>query len=178
MRFLVLLVLSAIIVSCGTAVGVDYDQQTDFSQYTTYNYYPNLESGLSELDNTRIIKSTDSILQLRGFVLSEDPQLYINFFATEFLSNSNSSIGIGVGGGGGNVSGGVSGGIPIGGKVINQRLTVDFIDVEKDNLIWQAIADGDFKEKASPKKMSSYYYSVMSKILKKYPPKKNKEEKN
>lgn len=163
---------SMVLISCGTTVGIDYDKTTDFSQYTTFNFYPDINSGLNELDDKRIMKATDSLLRARGFSLSETPQLYINFFASEVLTNSRNTIGIGIGGGGRNVSGGVSGGIPIGGKVINQQLTLDFIDVAKDDLVWQAVADGEYKEKATPKQKEEYYEAVLAKILKKYPPQK------
>jgi len=144
----------------------------DFSKYNSYNFYPSIQSGLSKLDDTRIIQITDSLMQQRGFVKSESPQFHINFFARESVSNSRSSIGIGVGGGGGNVGVGVSGGIPIGGRIINQQLTMDFIDVEKNDLIWQAIVDGEMKERATPQQKEIYYFSVIQKILKKYPPKR------
>lgn len=158
--------------SCGTSVGIDYDKKTDFSTYTTYNFYPSIDSGLNDLDDKRIIRATDSLLQQRGFVKSEDPQLYINFFAKESLSNSRNTLGIGIGGGGRNVGVGVSGGIPIGGRMVNQQFTMDFIDVVKDDLVWQAVADGEYKEKASPQQKEAHYVSVVGKILKKYPPKK------
>lgn len=170
MKLLPILLLTIFLISCGASVTVDYDKQVDFSKYNSYNYFPSIDSGLSELDNDRIIQATDSLLQQRGFVKSESPQLYINFYARESLSNSQSTLGIGVGGGGGNVGVGVSGGIPIGGKVINQRLTMDFIDAQKDDLVWQAIADGEMKERATPQKKEAYYYSVIQKILNNYPP--------
>jgi hypothetical protein len=177
MRPIFAIVISVLLFSCGATVGVDYDEKTDFSQYKTFDFYPSIESGLSDLDDKRIIKITDSILQQRGFTRSEEPQFYINFFASEFLSESRSSIGIGVGGGGGNVGVGVSGGIPIGGNIVNQRLTMDFVDAAKDELIWQAVVDGEFKEKASLAQIESYYWTVLSKILKKYPPKNNNRQK-
>lgn len=172
MKYLVSLLLCVLLISCGTTVGIDYDEATDFSQYTSYNFYPTIDSGLSDLDDKRIMQATDSLLQQRGFVKSETPQLYVNFFASENISNSRNTIGIGVGGGGGNVGVGVSGGIPIGGRVVNQQFTMDFIDVTKDDLVWQAVAEGEYKEKASPRQKEAYYYDTVSKMLKKYPPKK------
>jgi hypothetical protein len=163
-----------LLTACGTSVVVaDYDKEVNFAQYTSYNYFPTIESGLNELDDKRIMYALDSLLQQRGFVKSETPQLYINFFAKEFLSNSRNTIGIGVGSGGGNVGVGVSGGIPIGGKVINQTLTIDFIDTSSDALVWQALAEGELKEKATPEQKEAYYVSVIEKVLKKYPPKQN-----
>ena len=172
MKLLSILVLSIFFVSCGTTVAVDYDKQADFSKYSTYNYFPTIDSGLNQLDDSRIMQITDSLLQQRGFVKSEIPQLYINFYARESVSRSRNTIGIGVGGGGGNVGVGVSGGIPIGGNVINQQLTMDLIDVEKDDLVWQAVAEGEMKERATPQQKEAYYVSVIQKILKYYPPKK------
>lgn len=173
MKFYPIFILSIFLVSCGATVAVDYDKQVDFSKYISYNYYPIIDSGLNELDNGRIKQITDSLLQQRGFRKSETPQIYINFYARESVSNSRNTIGIGIGGGGGNVGVGVSGGIPIGGRVVNQQLTMDFIDVEKDDLIWQAVAEGEMKERATPQQKISYYTSVIQKILAKYPPKKS-----
>ena len=172
MKFLFVFVISTFLLACGTTVGVDYDEATNFSKFTSYNFYPSIASGLNDLDDKRIRRTTDSLLQQRGFVKAENPQLYINFFATENVSNSRNTVGIGIGGGGRNVGVGVSGGIPIGGRVINQQLTMDFIDVAKDDLVWQGVADSEYKEKASPQQKEAHYVSVVGKILKKYPPKK------
>jgi hypothetical protein len=172
MKVLSIFILSIFLVSCGATVAVDYDKQVDFSKYNSYNYYPSIDSGLNELDDNRIMQITDSLLQQRGFVKSKTPQLYINFFARESVSNSRNTIGIGIGSGGRNVGVGVSGGIPIGGRVVNQQLTMDFIDTEKDDLVWQAIADGEMKERATPQQKEAYYVSIIQKILAKYPPSK------
>jgi len=170
MKYLSVVLITLLFVSCGTSVGVDYDKEIDFSQYTTYNFFPNIESGLNGLDEKRIMQATDSLLQARGFVKSDTPQLYINFYAKENLRNSRNTIGIGVGSGGGNVGVGVSGGIPIGGRIYEQAITMDFIDVSNDGLVWQAIAEADLKEKANPAQKKQHYEEVVSKILKKYPP--------
>lgn len=172
MKLLTIIFSTLLLVSCGASVAVDYDKQADFSSYNSYNFYSSIQSGLNELDDTRIMQITDSLLQERGFVKSDNPQLNINFYAKENVSNSRNTIGIGIGGGGGNVGVGVSGGIPIGGRVITQQLTMDFIDVEKDDLVWQAIADGELKERATPQQKEAYYFSMIEKILKNYPPKK------
>lgn len=172
MKLLPILIFSIFLVSCGATVAVDYDNQVDFSKYNSYNYFPTIDSGLNQLDDGRIMQITDSLLQQRGFVKSETPQLYINFYAREHVSRSQNTIGIGVGGSGSNVGVGVSGGIPIGGNVLNQQLTMDFIDTEKDDLVWQAVAEGEMKERSTPQQKEAYYMSVLQKILAKYPPKK------
>lgn len=170
MRLFLLIVLTTCLVSCGSAV-VDYDEGANFNAYSTYNYYPTIDSGLSELDNKRIIRAADSLLQLQGMTKSDRPQLYVNFYAKEIITNSRNTIGIGIGGGGrrGGVS--VGGGIPIGGREVEQQFTLDFIDVMNDNLVWQGVLDARFKEKASPRQREMHYFKVLQKIVKKYPPK-------
>ncbi len=170
MKALSLIFISLLLISCGATVAVDYDNETDFQKFTSYNYFPDLDSGLSELDNGRIMQITDSLLQGRGFIKSGTPNFLINFFAQESVSNSRNTIGIGIGGGGGNVGVGVGGGIPIGGRVVNQQLTMDFIDAENDALFWKAVAEGERKEKASPTQKDNYYINLIQKMLKKYPP--------
>jgi hypothetical protein len=172
MKLLYTFAILLLVTACGTTVGVDYDRATDFSQYTSYNYYPNIASGLSELDEARIKMVTDSLLQQKGMVKSATPQLYVNFYANEQVAVNNSSIGIGIGGGGRNVAGGISGGIPIGGRKMEQRLTVDVIAVAKDELIFQAVAEGTYKEKITPAKKTQYYERVLSRLLDEFPPEK------
>lgn len=172
MKIISLLLLASVLYSCGTTVNYDYEKETNFTFYKTYNYFSDIDSGLSELDDKRIIKATDSILSLRGFIKSEEPQFLINFFSKEGAIRPKNTIGVGFGSGGRNVGVGVSGGIPIGGNVIEQQVTLDFVDTEKDELIWHAVSNGEIKEKATPEYKDQYYYKLLSKILKKYPPKK------
>ncbi|MCF6308204.1 MAG: DUF4136 domain-containing protein [Flavobacteriaceae bacterium] len=172
MKYLLLIITTAILISCGATVNYDYDTQKDFSVYKTYDFYPGIESGLSELDNIRVMKATDSVLQLRGFTKSVDPDFLINFFAKEFITQSSTSIGIGVGGGGHNGGVGVSGGVPVGGDEINQTLTIDFIDNKADNLFWQAVGSDELKVKATSVQKDAYYFKLISKIMTGFPPEK------
>ena len=173
MKSFLLFAFSILLLSCGPTLYIDFEKSQDFSEFTTYQFYPDIDSGLNELDDKRVMAAIDSVLQQRGFTKTDSNRFYINFYASESIGNSRNTIGIGVGGGGGNVGVGVSGGIPIGGKVIRQQLTVDFVDAQKDqSLVWQAVVEGELKEKASPQQKERYYYSVIEKTLRKFPPKK------
>lgn len=165
-----------ILFSCGSAVVVDYDSKTDFSNYRTFNFFPSIDSGLNDLEHERIVLALDSILPLKGLQREEEPQLYVNFYVSERITPSRSTLGIGFGTGGGNVGVGISGGIPVGGNEIEQQLTVDLIDVRNDQLIWQGILNGRFKEMSSPDQKKAYYENSIAKLLKQFPPlsKKNK----
>lgn len=173
MKTLYSLLLITILTSCGASVSIDYDKETDFTEFTTYQFYSDIDSGLNQLDDKRIMKAIDSSLLKRNFQKTDYCRFYINFYADEIISNSRNTLGIGVGGGGGNVGVGVSGGIPIGGRVVNQKLTIDIIDASMgQSLAWQAVIEGELKEKASPKEKEAYYFSVIDKALRKFPPQK------
>ncbi|MEZ4875824.1 MAG: DUF4136 domain-containing protein [Flavobacteriaceae bacterium] len=159
-------------ISCGSAVVADYEKETDFSQYTSYNFFPSIESGLNELDDNRIMNVIDSLMPLKNFQKSETPQLLLNFYAKEVLTHSRNTLGIGIGSGGGNVGIGVSGGIPIGGREVEQQFTLDIIDAQNDALLWQGVLETRYKEKASPEQKEAHYFSIIEKILRKFPPEK------
>ena len=169
MKFFSVLLIPFLI-SCGGAVMVDYEKSTQFLEYITYNIYPSVDSGLNELDDKRIINTIDSLFAQKGIQKSETPQFLVNFYTQEQINNSGTVIGLGVGGGGINGGGGVSGGIPIGGQRVDQQFTLDFVDAVSDELIWQGILVSNYKEKATPIEKEAYYFKILQKILKEYPP--------
>lgn len=170
MKWIVPLIIGMLLASCGASVTVDYDKAINFSNYTTYNYYEQIESGLNNLDNNRIMNTLDSLLSEKGYVKSEKPQLLVNFFSNETISSSGNTIGIGFGGGK-HVGIGISGDIPIGSNVINQLLTLDIIDFTRDALVWQAVIASEYKEKATPEEKEDHYQKIIQKALKLFPPK-------
>lgn len=171
MKRLFYFIFGLLLVSCGPTVNYDYDKEVNFSQKNTYNFYPNIASGLNELDNQRIITSIDSILQQQGMSRNEDPQILINFYSREHITNTRSSVGIGMGGTGRNIGVGISGGIPIGGRSVSQQITIDLIDAKRDALIWQAVINSEYRERATPSQKETHYHSILQKAFKKYPPK-------
>jgi len=168
MKNLYCLFLLTIVACSGPKVVYDYDTKKDFSKYTTYNYYPDLKTGLSNFDDKRLITSTDKVMTEKGFSKSDSPQLYINFLSEEYTTPSNNSIGIGIGNGPIQIGGG----IPIGAPNQRIQLTVDFIDAETKELIWQAEADNTQNSRQTPENRTGFFNVMMSKVLDKYPPKK------
>ena len=172
MKVVSTLIIFIFLASCGAVLTVDYDTQKDFSDYTTYQFYDDIDSGLNQLDDKRIMAAIDNSFQKRGFQKTDYCRFYVNFYASEYISESRNTLGIGVGSGGGNVGVGVSGGIPIGGNVINQKLTIDIIDTSMDqSLAWQVIIEGEIKENATPEQKEAYYFAQIDRALKKFPPK-------
>lgn len=173
MNYFRYILLAFLVSSCGGPRAVyDYDEAAAFSNLSTYQIFPDLETGLNQLDEQRLVTILAEQLAQKGLTSAQDPQIYINFFSTEFQTPNRNSIGIGVGGTGRNVGVGVSGGIPLGGPENYRKVTFDFIDVQRDALIWQAVVEGKFDNNTSPEKRAESLRKMVDKALDGYPPKK------
>ncbi|MEM9144135.1 MAG: DUF4136 domain-containing protein [Bacteroidota bacterium] len=158
-------------ISCqAIRVDYDYDEKTNFSDYTTFNYYPDMDTGLSELDTRRLLGVLDIALKAKGLVYSEEPDFLINISSDTYQSQQNSAVGVGVGGTGRNLGGGVNIGVPIGGRSLERQIQFDFVDTRKDMLFWQAISESAFREKASPEEREQNLREIVEKVFSKYPP--------
>ena len=154
-------------------VNYDFDRNTDFSSYTTYNYFSELETGLNQLDEKRLMNALDITLQSKGLMFSEEPDIFINIKSSIFRAQQSNAVGVGLGGGR-NVGGGVSIGIPVGGPKLKRQLQIDFVDKKKDLLVWQAVSDSPFKEQSTPIEKEQKMQELVIKIFDKYPPKSSK----
>jgi len=173
MRYLIRVIPLVILFSCGAVqVNYDYDRATDFSNYATYNYFSDMDSGLSGLDEKRLLRVLDSTLQAKGYLLAEEPDFLINILSSSFQKAPNNSVGVGVGGTGRNVGGGVSVGIPIGGSGLTRNIQFDFVDAEKDALFWQAVSESGYRDNASPSVREAQLRKVVAKVFAKFPPDK------
>ena len=173
MKNLFLIAISSILISCGAVVKTDYEKEVDWTALKTYQFYDEMNSGLNDLDDKRIKKAIDSALQQKSFQRTDYNQYNVSFFVEETISNSRNTIGIGLGTGGRGVSIGGGTSIPIGGKVINQHITIEFREATTgQRLVWQAVYDGELKEKAKPKQKEAYYNKIIPMMLKDFPPEK------
>jgi hypothetical protein len=158
--------------SCSsTKVAYDYDSRTNFESYKTFNFFEDAGKGLSELDVKRVTNELTIGLQEKGLKLSDTPDVYINIISEQSEVVNRNTIGLGIGGGG-NVGFGISGGIPIGSKKVNQQLTIDFVASENDELLWQGISNSKIKERTNPIERLAHYKKNIIEILKEYPPNK------
>ncbi|MCX2679483.1 DUF4136 domain-containing protein [Galbibacter sp. EGI 63066] len=166
------LLLCIMMVSCGSVmVNYDYDKARNFSKYTSYSFYPDMESGLSDLDTRRITHQIDSLLQSRGFETSSSPNIYVNIKSSVRPKPRNSSVGIGIGGTGRNVGGGVSVGLPVGQRELYREIVIDIVDAVDDELVWQAVSEGTITENMKPAMREAKLKEVVEKVFSKYPPK-------
>ncbi len=173
MKALKYLFLFLLVSSCGTVVNYDYEKSTDFTKYKTYDYFSDMQTGLSQLDTKRMMRSIDAKLGTMGMTRSENPDFYIDIQSQDIMNRNNSTVGVGAGGGGGGGFGGVSVGIPIGGNQNTRQIIIDFVDKrQNERLFWQAVSESNYRENASPEKREAYFDALVEKIFSKYPPQK------
>lgn len=173
MKNFLILLITVIITSCAPVqVNYDYDTSTDFNNYKTYNYYKEMTTGLNDLDTKRLIDAINGELQLKGFLLSDNPDFLINIQSNEFQEAQRSNVGVGLGGGGGNIGGGVSIGIPVGQNQMNRQILIEFVDENKTGLFWEAKSESSFNPNASPEKREVQFQKIVTKIFAQYPPSK------
>lgn len=171
MKIIRILIPILLLVACNAPRSfIDYDEQADFSAITSYNIFPELQSGLSELDEERLLRSLEAGFKNEGLVQSPNPDILVNVYSEEFMEQSRNSLGIGVGGTGSNVGVGISGGIPLGGPETWLSLTFDIIDAEQDELIWQAVVQSKFDRNASPEERQVAFDRMVAKALEDFPP--------
>lgn len=169
-NFSILFVLVFITSCVPIRVNYDYEKTTDFKSYKTYNYYANLNTGLSELDNKRLLNALDNALQSSGYTLSETPDFFIDIKSNEYQEASRSNVGVGLGGGGRNIGGGISVGIPVGQNKLNRQIIFEFVDENKTGLFWQAVSESSYNPNATPEKRESLLNAIVAKVLDGFPP--------
>ena len=173
MQFLKIIILTVLIVSCAPIrVSYDYDRAANFNTYKTYQYYSNLDTGLSDLDTKRLLNIIDAKMETKGYHLSENPDFFIDIKSTTIQNTQRQTVGIGIGGTGRNVGGGLSVGLPIGQANINRQIIIEFVDENKKQLFWQAISETSFRPNATPEKREAQFNAIIDKVLAGYPPEK------
>lgn len=150
-------------------VNYDFDKAADFSKYKTYQYFGDMETGLSQLDTKRLLDALDIKLQANGFSISDNPDFLIDIKSTDFRNAQRETVGVGVGGGSGNVGGGISIGLPIGQTNMTREIVFDFVDASNKQLFWQAQSESRFNPRAEPLKREERFAAIVEKVLKKYP---------
>lgn len=170
-KSLILLGLSLIVLSCAAVrVNYDYEKATDFNLYKSYNYYGDMNMGMSELDSKRLLDALDAGLQAKGLSLSDSPDFLININSSSYQEAQRSNMGVGVGGSGGNVGGGISIGIPVGQAKITREIVFEFVDEDRSGLFWQAISESSYQPNARPEVKDSQFRAIVEKVLSGYPP--------
>lgn len=172
MKLIQIIVLAFFVFSCAPIrVNYDFDRGTDFNKYKTYNYFSDMQTGLSELDSNRFLDALDVVMKNKGLSLSDTPDFFIDIKSTEYQNVQRSNLGVGLGGGGGHMGGGISIGIPVGQTIVNRQIIIDFVDVNGRGLFWQAISESSYNPNALPEQREEQLNAIIQKVFLKYPPK-------
>lgn len=134
------MLVAVFISSCNTVkVSYDFDRNTDFNAYKTYNFHQKGIEKLevNDLDKRRILSAIEANLQAKGFTKSETPELYINI-----LASSKEKINVDNGGYYGGYWGPYYGGPSRIYQYTSGTIIIDIIDDGKNILVWQGAGSG------------------------------------
>jgi len=172
MKFLIASLILLLTMSCAPIrVNYDFDKETNFSKYKTYNYYSDMKTGLSELDTKRFLEALDAKLETLGITFSETPNFFIDIKSNTVQNAQRNLVGVGLGSGGRHMGGGISIGLPIGQANLNRQIMIDFVDENRKQLFWQAVSESSYYENAAPETRETQLKAIIDKVFSEYPPK-------
>ena len=169
---LFILVCIGVFTSCSSVKVVsDYDVQVDFSTYKTFAFYKKGidKASVSDLDKKRIMRAIENELNKKGLVKSTNPDILVSIFtkSREKVNVTDNNFGYGFGWG---YNPWFFGSTNLN---INQytegTLFIDFIDKNKNELVWQGIGSGAMKMTNIDKK-EERINEFVNKIILAYPP--------
>jgi hypothetical protein len=149
----------------------DYDNQADFNQYKTFQFYDDVLLNINEIEANRILTQLEKSMIEKGFGLSDDPAIFVDVKLNQFEAPRN-SVGIGFGNYGRHSGINIGGQIPINSNTLTKQFTVDFVDAKTDRLIWQGFYEGNFQTNIKISEKEQLLAEAFQKLLRKYPPKK------
>ena len=169
----ILIILIAIAGCSSISVTSDYDIYADFNSYKSFHIYRGVlkDSKLEKvpLVKKRILESIKSVMQSKGFTetdsLKADLTIYALANTAEKMNVNSYGYGYGYG----------WGPYPYGRNIdvsyyTQGSLIIDFVDNEKDELIWRGIGTAVVQDKGTPEEREKYINEAVTKILEQYPP--------
>jgi hypothetical protein len=181
-RFFYVVLISLLLWSCaGNKASVDYDTTVDFNTYKTYAWSDkadeatNKSKAESPLVHKRVRESIEENLQAKGLqsVDAAQADLLVTYhLSVAVTGHTSSSVSFGVGSFGSHSSVGLSVGVPVGGRTIEEgTLVIDMIDAKKNSIVWQGAASRQLSRSPTPEKTKAAVDEVVNDILASYPPK-------
>jgi len=160
----IVLFLLAVSTGCasGAKINSDYDGTADFGSYKTWEFIgdagPDYD-GYESLFSQHMMEAIEIEMDLRGYVRSPDPDIYLNFNAfiqdkTKVTQSPSMGPPVGMGGYYGYRGGyyGAWGGYGYGTETrVSQysegTFNIDIIDAKRMQLVWEAVAVGKVRDK-------------------------------
>lgn len=151
-------------------VQFDYDRSAVFANYSSYNFVPDLNTGLTELDERRLLQAVGQVLQSRGYQLSEEPDLLLDIYSHIYEDPNQPAVGIGLGGTGRNMGGGVSVGLPVNAGQLHREIIFEMKDALQGRTLWQAVSEDRFNEGAAPARREERLLLIATRVFEGFPP--------
>ena len=171
MKYCNLLVLIFFLGCATPKIVYDYDNQADFNQYKTFQFYDDVLLNINEIEANRILTQLEKSMIEKGFGLSDDPAIFVDVKLNQFEAPRN-SVGIGFGNYGRHSGINIGGQIPINSNTLTKQFTVDFVDAKTDKLVWRGFYEGNFQTNIGISEKEQLLAEAFQKLLRKYPPKK------
>lgn len=156
--------------SCNTVnVTYDFDRNTDFNSYKTYNFHQKGidKLDLNDLDKRRILTAIEANMKLKGFTKSDNPDLYVNV-----LASSKEKINVDNGYYGPYWGGPYWGGPSRVYQYTSGTIIIDVVDDKRNILVWQGAGSGLNVSNLNTK--ADDIPKAIEEILKNFPPKAKK----
>jgi hypothetical protein len=162
---------------------VDYDTTVSFASYKTYAWSKDTDkkTGQSRLDtplvHQRVQESIEKRLSAKGLKKVETAQadvLVTYHLSVAAVGQTSSSMSLGFGRSSGRSSIGISLGMPLGSRTIEEgTLVIDLIDSKNSTMVWRGIASRKLSRgDLNPEQARANIDEVVQEILDNYPPKK------
>lgn len=158
---------------------VDYDTDTNFSQFSLYQLADTTEDTSApsdEITSERIKEAIIAQLSAKSLSLVEqDGDLQVNYFTTLEQREKKSSFSIGIGGS--NHSSNSSTGVGVGTTIPLDSKFNTYIQITIDmnhqgNLVWRGFDGFEAEQDITPEDKQKGINEVVAKVLANYPPKK------
>jgi hypothetical protein len=162
-----------LLASCSSIrVFTDYDIEVDFTNYSSFAFYkPSIDQAeISDLDKRRILKSIESQMTAKGYVLAENADLLVSIATDEEsrVDINNQTWGFGWGWGFNPWMWS-----PMNNQTVSTYdrgvLLIDILDTDKKQLIWQGKGSGILTNVTNPEGRQKLIDRYVSAILAKYP---------
>jgi len=165
-----LIIFIALLVSCKSSkTFVDYDENIDFTKYSTFNFYQP-DSGLSEEEDNIVLDAIEEDLTSKGLQSTVIAKSSVNFYVEYYRQLSSTSMGVGLGVYGGAGGGAIGTEAPQGNRPVI-ALTIEIADALTNELIWQGVVERKMKSNFTEEQMTDFLRETAVMALENYPPK-------
>ncbi|MGF1786070.1 DUF4136 domain-containing protein [Photobacterium swingsii] len=159
------------LIGCSADVSTDYDKQTNYAQFKTYQFAVQPDDDSTSLDAARVENAITRELQTHGLTLSKDNPADVTIrHAIQSQSDYQSSgTSFGFGYGFNNVGIGVS--TPTQYKEYKYgKLIVEMVANNSKQVVWRSVSQRKLKETMSPDDRETFINEQIGEMFKNYPP--------